>query len=65
MTQPEHVSPAVAGGIGFLAAGILLLLQELDLLTVDWTVLLPVLLVMIGAVTLATGLVGAHRSRPE
>ena len=63
MTAPEHVSPAVAGGIGFLAVGTLLLVQELGLLTLDWTLLVPGLLIALGFITLATGLVGEPMSR--
>jgi hypothetical protein len=62
MTAPEHVSSAVAGGIGFLAAGTLLLIQELGLFTLDWAMLVPGLLIALGLITLATGLVAAHRT---
>lgn len=62
MTAPEHLPAAVVGGIGFVAAGALLLLQELDLLLLDWTVLLPALLITLGVITLVTGLLAAHRA---
>jgi hypothetical protein len=57
---------AAAGfGVGFLLAGAALLLQELDLLTLRWSFVLPLIVIAAGAAVLLSGVVGAHRSRPS
>lgn len=45
---------AAAAGIGFLLAGIILLLQELGVVAVSWSVVVPLLLVVAGAALVAT-----------
>lgn len=50
-------------GLGFVLAGVLLLLQELGMLTVGWDVALPAVLLAVGAVTALSGLAGAARAR--
>jgi len=56
---------AVAAGCGvsFVLTGIALLLQELGLLTLHWSLVLPVVLMATGLVVLVTGLAGAHRAQ--
>jgi hypothetical protein len=57
---------AAAGfGVGFLLAGTALLLQELDLLTLRWSFVLPLIVITAGVAVVLSGLVGAHRSRPS
>ncbi len=58
-----HGGAAAAGfGLTFLLIGIALLLQELGLLTLRWSLLLPVIVLGVGLVVVVSGLVGAHRS---
>lgn len=51
----------LALGLGYLLAGGALLLQELDLLTLRWTYVLPLILLTVGVVLLGSGLLSAHR----
>ena len=51
----QHVA-ALAGGLTFILLGAALLLQELGLLVVGWGLLLPLLLVLVGLSTVASGL---------
>lgn len=61
MSSREHRAPTVAAALTFLLAGGALLLQELDALSVGWGVVLPLVLVVVGVVTVAAGLADAHR----
>ena len=57
---------AAAGfGVGFLLAGSALVLQELDLLTLRWSFVLPLIVITVGVAVVLSGVVGAHRSRPS
>jgi cytochrome c oxidase subunit IV len=49
--------------VAFVLAGIALLLQELDLLALRWSLILPLIVITAGLVVVFSGLVGAHRSR--
>ena len=58
-----HGGAAAAGfGFAFLLIGIALLLQELGLLTLRWSLFLPLIVIGAGLVVVVSGLVGAHRS---
>jgi hypothetical protein len=59
----RHRSSAAALGYGlaFLLAGAALLLQELELLTLRWTYVLPLILLIVGAAVLLSGFVQARR----
>ena len=48
--------------MAYLLAGTALLLQELDLLTLNWSYLLPLILITVGAAVLLSGLLGVHRA---
>lgn len=64
MTRNRAGSVAALGfGLAFLLAGVALLLQELELLTLRWNYVLPLILLVVGAVVLLSGFVGAHRER--
>jgi hypothetical protein len=63
VSAPEHPAPVLGAAVGFLLAGLALLLQELDLLVLRWSTVLPAIVITIGTVTLLAGAVGAHRSR--
>ena len=54
---------AVGFGVGFLLAGIALLLQELGMLTLSWSLVLPLIVITAGLVVVLSGLIGAHRAR--
>lgn len=49
-------------GVGYLLAAVALLLQELDLLTLQWSIVLPVILMSVGVIVVASAFIGAHRS---
>jgi hypothetical protein len=58
------VAAAVLGtGLAAVLAGVALLLQALGVLAVGWDLVLPALLIVVGAVTAAAGVVGAARDR--
>lgn len=59
--QQGGVATTLGFGVGFLLAGMALLLQELDMFSLRWTFVLPVILATVGLVVLASGLIGAHR----
>lgn len=61
----QRPGAAVAAGFGvaFLLAGVALLLQEWQLLTLRWSYVLPLVVAAVGLVVLITGLTGAHRAR--
>ncbi len=61
--HPEHMAPVLGAGLGFLLAGGSLLLQELGLLTLRWSTVLPAILIAVGVVTVLAGVVGAAGSR--
>lgn len=59
---PAHARRAVLGtGLAAVLAGVALLLQALDALPIGWDLVLPLLLVAVGAATVAAGLAGALR----
>ncbi|HSK57846.1 MAG TPA: hypothetical protein VK935_02215 [Actinomycetospora sp.] len=45
---------AAAAGVGYVLAGVALLLQELGVVALSWAVVLPLLLVAMGTALLAT-----------
>lgn len=49
-------------GLGYLLAGTALLLQELDVLTLRWTFVLPAIVCAVGLALLASGLLSTHRA---
>ena len=54
---------AVGFGAAYLLAGTALLLQELGLLALRWSLVSPLLLLAVGLVVVVLGLTGAHSSR--
>ena len=63
--QGTGAAAAAGFGVGFLLAGAALLLQELDLLTLRWSFVLPLIVITVGVAVVLSGVVGAHRSRPS
>jgi len=63
MNRADHGAASALGfGVAYLLAGTALLLQELDVLTLNWSYLLPLILITVGAAVLISGLLGARRS---
>jgi len=63
MNRANHGAATALGfGVAYLLAGSALLLQELDLLTLNWSYLLPLILITVGAAVLLSGLLGVHRA---
>ena len=64
MSNKNTGAAAAAGfGVAFVFAGIALPLQELDLLALRWSLILPLIVITAGLVVVFSGLVGAHHSR--
>lgn len=64
MSKPDSGAATAAGfGAAFLLAGVALLLQELGILTLSWSVVLPLIVIVAGCAVVLSGLVGAHRAR--
>jgi hypothetical protein len=65
VSAPElrHPAPTIGAGLAFLLAGAALFVQELGLLTLEWSVVLPAILIVLGVAIVATGAVGAARDR--
>ena len=58
-----YPAAAMGFGFGFMLAGVLLLLQDLALPTARWSFVLPLILVVVGALVLISGFTGIHRLR--
>lgn len=64
MSRRDSGAATAAGfGVAFLLAGIALLLQELGILTLSWSLVLPLIVIVAGCAVVLSGLVGAHRAR--
>src|SRR5512141_1401499 len=62
--QPAAYPAAAIGfGVGFMLAGVLLVLQELGLPNTPWPLVLPLILVTVGVLVLISGIAGIHRLR--
>jgi hypothetical protein len=58
---PAHSAAVLGTGLAAVLGGTALLLEALGVLPLGWDVLLPLLLLVVGAATAAAGLVGASR----
>ena len=56
-----YPAAAMGFGLGFMLAGVLLLLQDLWLPTAPWSFVLPLILVLVGVLVLISGLARIHR----
>ena len=61
--QVQGAAVAAGFGAGFLLAGAVLLLQELGLLTMRWSLVLPLIVTIVGVVVVFSGIIGAHHAR--
>lgn len=57
-----HPTVAAAFGLAFALLGAALLLQEMGLLALRWSVVVPLVMLAVGVLLLFSGLVGAHRT---
>jgi hypothetical protein len=57
----RHQALVFGAGLAFLLTGSALLVQEFGLLTIEWSVVLPVVLIAVGAATALAGVLGAAR----
>ena len=65
MTPREGYDPAsLIGGLLVIALGTLLMLDQAEVLELDWDYFLPVAFAVIGGILLASGLAGPPRKRP-
>lgn len=62
MSRTQGGAAAAGFGLTFLLTGIALLLQEMGLLTLRWSLVLPLIVLGVGLVVVVSGLIGAHRS---
>ena len=62
--QPAAYPAAAIGfGVGFMLAGVLLVLQELGMPNTRWPFVLPLILATVGVLVLICGFAGIHRLR--
>lgn len=61
-TSTGHPTVAAAIGLAFGLFGAALLLQELGLPAVRWSVVVPAVMLAVGALLLISGLVGSRRT---
>jgi ABC-type spermidine/putrescine transport system permease subunit II len=62
MNDNSGVATTIGFGIAFLLAGIALLLQELGMVSLRWSFVLPAIVAAVGLAVLLTGIFGAHRA---
>ncbi|HZB76569.1 MAG TPA: DUF5668 domain-containing protein [Solirubrobacteraceae bacterium] len=62
--RPGYDPASLIGGLLVIALGTLLLLDQADVLTLDWDYFLPALFAVVGGVLLAYGIAGPPRRRP-
>jgi hypothetical protein len=60
-TRPEHPAAVLGAGLAAVLAGVALLLQALGAMPIGWDLMVPLVLLVVGAVTAATGVIGAAR----
>ncbi|HYI19889.1 MAG TPA: DUF5668 domain-containing protein [Solirubrobacteraceae bacterium] len=62
--RPGYDPASLIGGLLVIALGALLMLDQADLLDLDWDYFLPAAFAVIGGILLAAGLAGPPRKRP-
>ena len=62
--RPGYDPASLIGGLLIIAFGTLLLLDQAEVLELDWDYFLPVAFAVVGGILLASGLAGPPRKRP-
>jgi hypothetical protein len=62
--RPGYDPASLIGGLLVIALGALLMLDQADVLDLDWDYFLPAAFAVIGGILLAAGLAGPPRKRP-
>ena len=62
--RPGYDPASLIGGLLVIALGALLMLDQADVLDLDWDYFLPAAFAVIGGILLAAGLTGPPRRRP-
>jgi hypothetical protein len=62
--RPGFDPASLIGGLLIIAFGTLLLLDQAEVLELDWDYFLPVAFAVVGGILLASGLAGPPRKRP-
>ena len=62
--RPGYDPASLIGGLLVIALGTLLMLDQADVLSLDWDYFLPAAFAVIGGILLASGLAGPPRKRP-
>ena len=61
MSEPRESFAALGFGVTFCLAAILLLLQELNVVQLRWSIVAPIVVLVIGVVIVSSGVVMARR----
>ena len=62
--RPGYDPASLIGGLLVIALGTLLMLDQADVLKLDWDYFLPAAFAVVGGILLAAGLAGPPRRRP-
>ena len=62
--RPGFDPASLIGGLLIIAFGTLLLLDQAEVLELDWDYFLPIAFAVVGGILLAAGLAGPPRKRP-
>lgn len=62
--RPGFDPASLIGGLLIIAFGTLLLLDQAEVLELDWDYFLPIAFAVVGGILLASGLAGPPRKRP-
>ena len=62
--RPGFDPASLIGGLLIIAFGTLLLLDQVEVLELDWDYFLPIAFAVVGGILLASGLAGPPRKRP-
>lgn len=65
MSRDAGAPLALGAGVLFVLTGAALLLQELGVLALRWTYVLPIIVVAVGAAVLLSGVLMAHRGQRD
>lgn len=61
MTEQRGAFAAVGFGVTFCLAGLVLLLQELEVVQLRWSIVAPILVLIIGIVVVSSGVIMSRK----